>query len=134
MLGVFGDVWGAPLTFQRIAGWMFAPIAWCMGIPWQEAVTAGELLGVKVVLNEVVAYLQQAALPADALSPRTDLMMLYALCGFAKFGSIGITIAGVTVLAPNRRQEIVALAQKSLISGTLASILVGTTIGLVTPG
>lgn len=131
MLAVFGDVWGAPLTFERMAGWVFAPVAWAIGIPWSEAIDAGKLLGLKFILNEVVAYLQQAALPADALSPRTDLMMLYALCGFANFSSVGITIAGVTVLAPNRRKEIVQLAQRSLISGTLASLMVGATIGLL---
>ena len=84
-------------------------------MPWDEALDAGRLLGLKFILNEVVAYLQQASLPADALSARTDLMMLYALCGFANFSSVGITIAGVTVLAPNRRKEIVQLAQRSLI-------------------
>lgn len=131
MLGGFGDVWGAPLTFERMAGWIFAPIAWCLGIPWNEAIDAGQLLGVKFIINEVVAYLQQAALPADALSDRTDLIMLYALCGFANFSSVGITIAGVTVLAPGRRKEIVQLAQRSLISGTLSSLLVGATIGLM---
>jgi len=131
--GLVGDVWGAPLTFERMAGWLFAPIAFIMGIPWNEALPAGELLGLKLILNEVVAYLRQAAMAPETLSSRTDLMMLYALCGFANFSSVGITIAGVTVLAPNRRAEIVELAGKSLISGTLASILVGTTIGLVTP-
>lgn len=131
MLGGFGDVWGAPLTFERMAGWVFAPIAWCLGIPWGEAVDAGQLLGIKFIVNEVVAYLHQAALPHDALSDRTDLIMLYALCGFANFSSVGITIAGVTVLAPNRRKEIVQLAQRSLISGTLSSLLVGATIGLM---
>jgi len=131
MLGGFGEVWGAPLTFERMAGWIFAPIAWCLGIPWGEAIDAGQLLGIKFIVNEVVAYLQLAALPTDALSPRTDLIMLYALCGFANFSSVGITIAGVTVLAPNRRKEIVQLAQRSLISGTLSSLLVGATIGLM---
>lgn len=131
MLSGLGDVWGAPLTFERMAGWAFAPIAWCIGIPWEEAVNAGQLLGLKFILNEVVAYLAQAGLPADTLSDRTDLMMLYALCGFANFSSVGITIAGVTILAPNRRKEIVQLAQRSLISGTLASLMVGATIGLL---
>lgn len=131
ILSNLGDVWGAPLTFERMAGWMFAPIAWLIGVPWDEAADAGQLLGLKFILNEVVAYLQQAAFPADTLSPRTDLMMLYALCGFANFSSVGITIAGVSVLAPGRRKEIVQLAQRSLISGTLASLMVGATIGLL---
>jgi CNT family concentrative nucleoside transporter len=134
MLGVFGDVWGAPLTFERMAAWFFAPIAWAIGIPWSEAIEAGKLLGLKFILNEVVAYLSQASLPANTLSDRTDLMMLYALCGFANFSSVGITIAGVTILAPNRRREIVQLAQRSLISGTLASLMVGATIGLMPLG
>lgn len=131
-LAGFGDVWGAPLTFERAMGWVFAPIAWCIGIPWAEAAQAGELLGVKTVLNELIAYVQMAALPADALSPRSDLIMVYTLCGFANFASVGITIAGVTVLAPGRRKEIVELAQRSLISGTLSTLLVGATIGLLT--
>ncbi len=129
-----GDVWGAPLTVERMAGWVFAPIAWCIGIPWSEAVNAGTLLGEKFILNEVVAYLHQARLPGDALSSRSDLMMLYALCGFANFSSVGITIAGVTVLAPNRRKEIVELAQRSLISGTLSSLMVGATVGVIWMG
>jgi CNT family concentrative nucleoside transporter len=131
-LSGFGDVWGAPFTFERAMGWLFAPIAWCIGIPWEEAAQAGQLLGVKTVLNELIAYIQMAGLPADALSPRSDLIMVYALCGFANFASVGITIAGVTVLAPGRRKEIVELAQRSLISGTLSSLLVGATIGLLT--
>jgi CNT family concentrative nucleoside transporter len=131
ILANLGDIWGAPLTFQRMAGWLFAPVAWLIGVPWNEAADAGQLLGLKLILNEVVAYLQQAALPVEALSPRTDLMMLYALCGFANFSSVGITIAGVSVLAPGRRKEIVQLAQRSLISGTLASLMVGATIGLL---
>ena len=131
-LGGFGDIWGAPLTFERAMGWMFAPIAWCIGIPWDEAAQAGQLLGVKTVLNELIAYIQMAGLPPEALSPRSDLIMVYALCGFANFASVGITIAGVTVLAPGRRKEIVELAQRSLISGTLSSLLVGATIGMLT--
>jgi len=131
MLANVGDVWGAPLTFERMAGWLFAPIAWLIGIPWNEAADAGQLLGLKFILNEVVAYLHQAALPAEALSARSDLMMLYALCGFANFSSVGITIAGVSVLAPSRRKAIVQLAQRSLISGTLASLMVGATIGVM---
>ena len=96
IMTVFGDVWGAPLTFQRMAGWVFAPVAWAIGIPWEEAIDAGRLLGLKFILNEVFAYLEQARLQTvspDLLSARTDLMMLYALCGFANFSSVGITIA-----------------------------------------
>lgn len=131
MLGGFGNFAGAPLTFERMVGWLFAPFAWAMGIPWEEAAQAGQLLGLKTVLNELVAYFQMAALPTDALSPRSDLIMIYALCGFANFASVGITIAGVTVLAPARRTEIVQLAQRSLVSGTLSSLMVGATIGLL---
>ena len=133
-LGGFGGVWGAPLTFERMVGWAFAPIAWAIGIPWEEAAQAGQLLGVKTVLNELMAYIQMAGLPDDALSPRSDLIMIYALCGFANFASVGIMIAGVSVLAPSRRGEIVELAQRSLISGTLSSLLIGATIGLLPLG
>ena len=94
VLGLLPDVAGAPLTAQRALGWVMAPVVWLIGIPWSEATTAGALMGVKTVLNELVAYLQLAALPPGALSERSALIMTYALCGFANFGSLGILIGG----------------------------------------
>ena len=102
------------------------------GVPWREAGVAGSLLGTKAILNELVAYLNYAALPAGTLDARSGLIMVYALCGFANFGSVGILIAGMSALMPERREEIVPLAMRALISGTLASGLSASMIGLIT--
>lgn len=125
------DVAGSPLTIERIFGWIFAPVVWLFGIPWDQAPTAGALMGDKTVLNEFVAYLGLAHLPQGALDPRSRLIMLYAMCGFANLGSVGIMIAGVSGLVPERRAEIVPLAMRALISGTMASGLTGAMIGLL---
>jgi CNT family concentrative nucleoside transporter len=125
------EVAGASLTAERIFGWAFAPIVWLVGIPWKDAATAGSLMGDKTILNEFVAYLKLAALPANALDPRSRLIMLYTMCGFANFGSVGILIAGVGGLVPERRAEIVPLALRALVSGTMASALTGAIIGLL---
>ena len=108
-----------------------APVCWLMGIPWAEAATAGSLMGVKTILNEFVAYLQMAALPEGALSPGSRLIMLYALCGFANFGSLGIMIGGLATMAPERRAEVVSLGLKSIVSGTLSTCLLGAIVGLI---
>ncbi len=123
---------GAPVTLERVLGWLFAPMAWLYGVPWREAGVAGSLLGTKAILNELVAYLNYAALPAGTLDARSGLIMVYALCGFANFGSVGILIAGMSALMPERREEIVPLAMRALISGTLASGLSASMIGLIT--
>jgi CNT family concentrative nucleoside transporter len=125
------DVAGSPLTVERVFGWIFSPIVWLYGVPWHEASVAGALMGDKTVLNEFVAYLKLAALPKGALDPRSSLIMLYAMCGFANLGSVGILIAGVGSLVPERRAEIVPLAMRALISGTMASGLTGAIIGLL---
>lgn len=125
------DVAGAPLSAERIFGWIFAPVVWLYGIPWDKAATAGSLMGQKTVINEFVAYLKLASLPQDALDPRSRLIMLYAMCGFANLGSVGIMIAGVSSLVPERRDEIVPLAMKALLSGTMASGMTGAIIGLL---
>jgi CNT family concentrative nucleoside transporter len=122
----------APVTLQRLLGWLMAPVAWIMGIPWAEAVTGGGLLGTKVVLNELLAYLDLAALPTDALSERSRLILLYALCGFANFGSLGIMVAGLSTMAPERRDDIVALGPLTIVSGMLATCSTGAVIGLLT--
>ena len=125
------EVGGAGLTLERILGWAFAPVAWLLGVSWSEAHTAGSLLGVKLVLNELVAYLQLAALDADALSAHSRMVLTYALCGFTNLGSLGILLGGLSTLAPERREDILSLGSKSLISGTLVSCLTGAMIGLV---
>ncbi len=124
-------VWGAPLSLERIFGWLFAPVVWLFGIPWDKAATAGSLMGTKSILNELVAYLNLAALPKGALDPRATLIMIYAMCGFANLGSVGIMIAGMSTLMPERRDEIVPLAMRALVSGTMASGLTGAMIGLL---
>ncbi len=131
ILGLLPDMFGAPLTLQRALGWVMAPVCWLMGIPWSQAVTAGGLMGLKTVLNEFVAYLQLAALPADALEPRSRLIMLYAMCGFANFGSLGIMIAGLATMCPDKRDEVVSLGLKSIVSGTLTTCLLGAIVGVL---
>ena len=123
-----GDV---PLSLQRLFGWLLAPLAWLLGIPWAEAGIAGGLLGTKTVLNEMLAYLDMAALPAGTLSEHSQLILTYALCGFANFGSLGILIGGMGAMAPERRAEIVALGPRSILSGTLATCLTGAIAGLI---
>jgi CNT family concentrative nucleoside transporter len=107
-------------------------VCWLIGVPWAEATTAGALMGVKTVLNEFIAYVQLAALPGDALSPRSRLIMLYALCGFANFGSLGIMIGGLATMAPERRDDVVSLGIKSIVSGTLSTCLIGAIVGVLT--
>jgi CNT family concentrative nucleoside transporter len=131
ILGLLPQAAGAPLTLQRVLGWLMAPLVWSMGIPWSEAATAGALMGTKTVLNEFIAYLDLAALPADALSEHSRIIMTYALCGFANFGSLGILLGGMGAMVPERRAEIVALGLRSIVSGTLATCLTGTIVGLI---
>jgi CNT family concentrative nucleoside transporter len=124
--------WGdAAITLQRVFSWPFRPVMWLIGIPWQEAGTAAALMGTKTVLNEFVAYLGLAGLPPDALSPRSRLIVTYALCGFANFGSLGIMIGGLGVMVPERRHEIVALGMRSILSGTMATCSSGAVVGLL---
>jgi concentrative nucleoside transporter, CNT family len=124
-------VWGAPLTLERVFGWLFAPVVWLFGVPLRETATAGSLMGTKVILNELIAYLDLSALPKGALDPRATLIMVYAMCGFANLGSVGIMIAGMSALMPARRDEIVPLAMRALVSGVMASGLTGSMIGLL---
>jgi CNT family concentrative nucleoside transporter len=131
MIGVLRDVGGAPLTVERIFGWLFFPLVWLYGIPAAEAADAGALLGTKTILYEFIAYLNLAALPDGVLSERSRLIMLYAMCGFANFGSVGIMIAGVSAMVPERRTEICELSLKSLVSGTLASGMTGAVVGML---
>jgi CNT family concentrative nucleoside transporter len=131
MLGLLPAIGGAPITLQRVLGTIMAPICWLMGIPWAEAATAGGLMGVKTILNELIAYFQFAQLPTEALAPRSRLIMLYAMCGFANFASLGIMVAGLTTMAPERRAEVVSLGWKSIVSGTLATCLLGAIVGVL---
>ena len=119
----------APYTLQGILGWALAPLAWLAGVPWSDAQAAGMLLGTKTVLNELVAYIDLAGM--TGLSERSRLLMTYALCGFANFGSLGIMIGGMSTMCPERRAEIVSLGMKSIVAGTLATCLTAATVGLI---
>jgi concentrative nucleoside transporter, CNT family len=130
MLEALPLVQGRPITLQRVLGTLLAPLAWLVGVPWSEAPAAGALLGTKTVLNEFIAYLDLAHLPEGALSLRSRLLMTYALCGFANFGSLGILIGGMATMAPERRDEIVGLGMKSIVAGTLATCMTGAVVGM----
>lgn len=130
-LGLLPDLAGHPVTLQRLLGYIMAPVVWLIGIPWSEAQTAGALMGTKTILNELIAYLDMAKLPATALSAKSKLIMVYALCGFANLGSLGIMIGGMGSMVPERRLEIISLGIKSLISGTLATCLAGAIVGII---
>jgi CNT family concentrative nucleoside transporter len=130
ILAVF-PAWGdRPVSLQRLLGYLMAPVVWLIGIPWSEAPAAGALLGTKTILNEFIAYVDLAGLPDAVLSPRSRMIMLYALCGFANLGSLGIMIGGMGAMAPERRDEIVALGFKSILAGTMATCMTGAIIGL----
>ena len=122
---------GAPVTLQRALGVVMAPLVWLAGVPWSEAPAAGALMGVKTVLNELIAYIDMAALPPEALSERSRLIMTYALCGFANFGSLGILVGGLTAMVPERRDEVLALGLRSIVSGTLATLVTASTVGIL---
>lgn len=130
MLGVV-SIGDAPLTLERAMGWLFAPVAWLMGIPWSEAFTAGALLGTKLILNELLAYIQLGDLPAGTLSPSSLLIMTYGLCGFANFGSLGILLGGLGTLVPERRDEVLSLGPRTLVSGTLVTCNTAAVVALV---
>jgi CNT family concentrative nucleoside transporter len=124
--------WGdAAITLQRIFAWPFRPVMWLIGLRWDEAGVAAGLMGTKTVLNEFVAYLNFAALPPDTFAPRSRLIVTYALCGFANFGSLGIVIGGLGVMVPERRHEVVALGMRSILSGTIATCMSGAVAGLL---
>ncbi len=122
---------GEPISVQRIFGWLFAPLVWLYGVPLEETAAAGSLMGTKTILNEFIAYLNLANLPEDTLSPRSTLIMLYAMCGFANLGSVGIMIAAVSNMVPERRDEIVELSLKALVSGTIATGMTGAVVGMM---
>ncbi|HEU4922540.1 MAG TPA: nucleoside transporter C-terminal domain-containing protein [Burkholderiales bacterium] len=119
----------APYTLQGALGWALAPLAWLAGIPWSEARAAGSLLGTKTVINELVAYLDLSRM--ENISDRSRLLLTYALCGFANFGSLGIMIGGLGTMSPERRSEIVALGIRSIVAGTLATCLTAATVALI---
>ena len=132
MIGLLPFTGEEPLSLQRLLGWLLAPVAWLMGLPWEQATTGGTLLGTKIILNEFIAYLDLTALPEGELGPRSQLIMTYGLCGFANFGSLGIMIGGLGTMVPERRAEIVSLGMKSIVAGTLATCMTGAVVGVLT--
>ncbi len=132
IIGVLPNIGGTPITLQRLLGYAMAPVCWLMGIPWDQAPIAGGLMGIKTILNEFIAYVELSKLPPGTLDPRSRLIVLYAMCGFANFGSLGIMIAGLATMAPERRDDIVSLGLKSIVSGTLATCLMGAMVGVLT--
>jgi len=130
-LALLPQIGGEPLALQRLMGWVMAPIAWCMGVPWSEAATAGSLMGIKTVLNEFIAYLALRDLGAEALSERSRVILTYGLCGFANFGSLGMLLGGLSAIIPDRQRELVALGLRSVAAGTLANCVTACVVGLV---
>lgn len=129
--GLLPKIGGEAVSLQRLLGYVMAPLTWLLGIPRAEATHAGALMGSKTILNEFIAYLEMAQLPAGTLSERSRVIMTYALCGFANLGSLGIMIGGMATMAPARRDEIVALGMRSIVSGTLATMAAGAMVGVL---
>ena len=130
ILGGISNNFGFDLSIEIILGYIFAPIAWLMGIPWNEAIIAGELLGIKTTLNEFVAYPGLAALENGELSDKSKLITFYSLCGFANLSSVGILISGITAMAPERKDDLIKVSFKALVGATLASCMTGLTVGI----
>ena len=130
ILGLFPNFNGEPLSIELILGYVFIPLAWFMGIPWNEALFAGQLLGIKTALNEFVAYVYLADMD-NQLSERSRLIMLYALCGFANFSSVGILLSGMSAMIPERRADLISVSGKALWAALLASCLTGFMVGIL---
>jgi CNT family concentrative nucleoside transporter len=122
---------GEAVTLQRLFAYVFRPVMWLIGVPTNDIATASNLMATKTVLNEFIAYVDMAKIPADGLSPQTRLILTYAMCGFANFGSAGIMIGGMTAMAPERKQDIVSLGLRSIVSGTLATCMSGAVVGMI---
>jgi len=131
IIGALPAPYGVTLSLEMIAGWVMAPLMWLAGMSWAEAQTAGSLMGVKTIFNELLAFIQLSALPEDALSPRARIVTLYCLNGFANFSSLGIMITGLIAVVPERRKDLLQLGPRTLISGTLATLITGAVVNLV---
>jgi len=131
ILGLLPSIGGQPITLQKLLGYIMAPVVWLMGIPWKEAFTAGSLMGTKTILNELIAYIDMSNLADGALSPKSMLIMTYAMCGFANPGSLGIMIGGMGTMAPERRNEIISLGFRSIVAGTLSTCMTGAVVGIL---
>ena len=134
LLGLFPNLAGAPPSVERGLGAVFSPLAWVMGVPWREAPTAGALLGAKLVLTEFTAFINLSHLPAGALSDRSRVIMTYALCGFANIASVGINVAGYSILIPERRAEVMGMVWKAMMGGFLATCMTASVVGVLPGG
>ena len=134
ILGAVGDQVGYVFSVENGLGVLFSPLAWAIGIPWKDAPTAGSLLGVKLVLTEFTAFIRLGAIPVEAMDPRSRVLLTYALCGFANVASVGINLAGFSVLVPERRNEIVGMVWKAMMAGFLATCLTASVVGLLPAG
>ena len=130
ILGIFPNVYGEPISLQRIAAFIFAPIAWLMGIPFAEIIPAGNLLGTKTIFNELIAFNDLRDLDTNVLSERSQLIMLYGICGFANISSVGILLGGLSAICPDIRGTLLKIAFRALFAATLASCLTGTVVSL----
>ncbi len=130
ILGIFPNVYGEPISLQRIAAFIFAPIAWLMGIPFDEIIPAGNLLGTKTIFNELIAFNDLRDLDTNVLSERSQLIMLYGICGFANISSVGILLGGLSAICPDIRGTLLKIAFRALFAATLASCLTGTVVSL----
>jgi CNT family concentrative nucleoside transporter len=131
LLDIFGGWVGiSDLSLQLILGYIFFPIVWLMGVPLSETLASAELLGLKTALNEFVAYGALANIEPGALSDRSKLITLYALCGFANFSSVGILVSGISAMAPERKNDLIKVSLKALVGATLASCMTGLVIGI----
>ncbi|QTA78609.1 Putative nucleoside transporter [Desulfonema limicola] len=130
-IGLLPQIGGQALSLQKIMGYIMSPIVWLMGIPWNEALAAGALMGTKTVINEFVAYLDLSCLSEEILSAESKVIMVYAMCGFANPGSLGIMIGGMGTMAPEKRDEIVSLGFRSIIAGTLSTCMTGAVVGII---
>ena len=130
MLGIIPNVYGEPLSLQRITAFIFAPIAWLMGIPFSEIIPAGNLLGTKTIFNELIAFNDLRDLDTNILSERSQLIMLYGICGFANISSVGILLGGLSAICPDIRGTLLKIAFRALFAATLASCLTGTVVSL----
>jgi CNT family concentrative nucleoside transporter len=126
------EVIGSQLTIEMLLGWVIAPVAWIVGVPWEDATNMGSLLGTKIVLNEFVAYLLLAEeVAAATISPKTIAMATFALCGFANFSSIAIQIGGIGGLAPSRKSDLAKFGLKAVFAGTMANLMTATIAGML---
>lgn len=133
VLASLGGLAGVPdLTLQKILGWLLAPFAWLMGIPWEDARSVGSMLGMKTILNEFFAYQELGrAIQAGEISERAAIVASYALCGFANLGSLAILLGGIGGIAPERRQDVARLGMRAILAGTLATMMTGCMAGML---